>query len=49
MKAVASIFRIVGLLLALNGAVGANIVGIAAGALLIFLSYAFPTDNSKNT
>lgn len=42
MKAVSSLFRIVGALLALNGLAGGNLLGVAVGAALIAVTYSFP-------
>lgn len=47
MKIVASIFRIVGTLIALNGLLGGHPLGILVGAALIAVTYFFPKEVAK--
>ncbi len=44
MKIVASIFRIAGALIALNGLLGGNLLGVLVGAGLIAVTYFFPKE-----
>jgi hypothetical protein len=47
MKIVASIFRIAGALIALNGLLGGNLLGVLVGAGLIAVTYFFPKEEAK--